>query len=57
MWLLYYGRKLGMQKREILCTSYVEMCDMIACMAIDNGAEPKRKARKVMRFEDVMLLR
>ena len=46
-----------MQKREILCTSYVEMCDMIACMAIDNGAEPKRKTRKVMRFEDVMLLR
>ncbi|MFR9308899.1 hypothetical protein [Hydrogeniiclostridium mannosilyticum] len=31
-----------MSKQEILCTSYAEMCDMISCFSIFNGAEPKK---------------
>lgn len=30
-----------MDKQEIMATPYVEMCDMISCYAIYNGAEPK----------------
>lgn len=41
-WFLYFGRKLGMSKREIYWTSYDEMLDMIACMAIENGAKQKK---------------
>ena len=36
-WYLFYGRKLGMSKREILATTTGEMADMLACMAIYSG--------------------
>lgn len=36
-----------MSKREILITPYGEMCDMLACSAIDNGASQK-KPKKTM---------
>lgn len=43
-WYLFYGRKLGMSKLEILCTTTGEMSDMLACMAIYSGnMRPKRK--------------
>lgn len=43
-WYLFYGRKLGMSKEEILCTTTGEMSDMLACMAIYSGAmRPKKK--------------
>lgn len=42
-WFLFYGRKLGMSKPEILVTPYGEMLDMLACSAIDQGAKQKRK--------------
>ena len=55
-WYLYYGRQIGMSKREILITPFGEMQDMIACRAIDNGtASPKRV--KKWRFEDAITLR
>lgn len=38
-------------------TRYGEMLDMIACMAINNGAEPKKKKKKKMGFFDVLSLR
>lgn len=35
-----------MSRRETMNTSYGEMMDMIACMAIENGgAEPKEKKK------------
>lgn len=46
-WFLFYGRRLGMSKREILCTTYSEMLDMIACFAIYHGAAPKKKPKKL----------
>ncbi|PWM13379.1 MAG: hypothetical protein DBX97_25080 [Collinsella tanakaei] len=55
-WLLFYGRMLHMSKQEILRTDYAEMCDMISCLSIYNGAEPKKKKRP-MRFEDAINLR
>lgn len=43
-WYLFYGRKLGMSKAEILATTTGEMADMFACMAIYNGTmKQKRK--------------
>lgn len=33
-----------------------EMMDFLACMAISNGAEPKKKKKK-MSFEEIMALR
>lgn len=48
-----------MKRDETLCTRYGEMLDMIACMAINNGAEPKQKGkkRKNMTFSEIMALR
>ena len=45
-----------MSKQEILCTRYGEMCDMISCFAIFNGAELKKKKKK-MTFDEFMELR
>lgn len=43
MWFLYFGRKLGMSKAEILRTDLGEMYDMISCQAvIENGAEVRQ---------------
>lgn len=43
-WYLFYGRKLGMTKAEILATTTGEMSDMFACMAIYSGnMKPKHK--------------
>lgn len=54
-WYLFYGRKLGMSKREVLATPYGEMLDMIACLSIYEGnAKPKKEK---MKFEDIMKLR
>lgn len=46
-WFLFYGRQLSMSRSEILCTKYGEMLDMIACLAIYNGAEPKPEKKKL----------
>lgn len=55
-WFLFYGRMLHMHRREILCTPYGEMCDMISCLAVYNGAA-KIKNNQSMRMEDVLKLR
>lgn len=47
---------LNMSKQEIICTRYGEMCDMISCFAIYNGATPK-KEKKTWSFDEVMKLR
>ena len=36
-----------------MCTRYGEMLDMIACLAIYNGATPKKK-RKHWTFDEAM---
>lgn len=43
-WFVYYGRKLGMTSAEVWACPMGEMLDMLACMQIENGAEPKRYA-------------
>lgn len=40
-----------MSKREILTTRYGEMCDMLACSAIDAGASQKKPK---MTMEDIL---
>lgn len=53
--MLYYGRKLGMSKEEILVTPYGEMLDMLACSAIDAGANQKKeKLSQEQMFFDVL---
>lgn len=56
-WFLFYGRYLGMQKQEILNTRYSEMLDMVSCLAIFNGANPKQKNRVITDFDAAMQLR
>lgn len=45
-----------MDRQEIMHTAYTEMCDMIACLSIYNGAEPEQKKRR-LRFEEAIDLR
>lgn len=46
-----------MSRREILTTKYGEMLDMIACLAIYNGAEPaKKKKKKKYTFDEALAL-
>lgn len=40
-WLLYYGLKAGMSKAETMTSRPGEIFDLIACMAIENGARQK----------------
>lgn len=54
-WLLYWGRRLGMDRREILATRLGEMLEMIDCHAIANGAEPAKSA--ITSFEDALKVR
>lgn len=54
--MLFYGRSLGMTAAEIRVTRWGEMLDMLACLSIKNGAEPKRK-KKTMSFLDVFNMR
>ena len=46
-----------MSKQEILNTRYSEMLDMVSCLAIYNGADPKRKNKTVTDFDAAMALR
>lgn len=45
-----------MRRQEIMCTRYGEMLDMIACLAIYNGATPKKK-QKHWTFDEAMKVR
>lgn len=53
---MFYGRLLNMEKQEILCTPYGEMCDMVSCFSIFRGAEPKTGQRNYS-YDEVMQLR
>jgi len=56
-WFIFYGSKLGMDRRETLTCRYGQMLDLIACLSIYNGtAEPKRK-KKVYTFDEAIKLR
>ena len=46
-----------MGKQEILNTRYCEMLDMVSCLAIYNGAEPKKKNKVLTDYDAVMALR
>lgn len=46
-WYLFYGRKLGMSKAEILATTTGEMSDMLACMAIYSGNMRQKKKQSM----------
>ena len=50
-WFLFYGRKLNMNRREIMATKVGEMRDMIACLYIYHGAKPKRTQHKLSFLE------
>lgn len=45
-----------MERREIICTRLGEMLDMINCLSIYNGAEPK-ETRRALRYEEAVKLR
>lgn len=43
-----------MSRRETLTTPYGEMLDMIACMAIANGAAEPTDKTTLTRLEDIL---
>ena len=45
-----------MSRQEIMTTRYGEMLDLIACLGIHNGAEPKKRKKKYT-FQEAMALR
>lgn len=45
-----------MSRQEIINTRYGEMCDMISCSAIYNGATPAKK-KKSWSIEEALQLR
>ena len=45
-----------MDRREIMLTPVGEMRDMIACMAIFNGAKPKQKKKKLSFLETLEVI-
>lgn len=54
-WYLYYGRKCGMTKQEIMTTSLGEMSDMISCISIfEGGAEPATPKKS---YDEIMNMR
>ena len=54
-WLLYFGRRVGMSKTEIMHTTIGELFDMIACYDIAHGyADPKPKP---MSYDEAISLR
>lgn len=55
--MLFYGRFLGMSKHEIMNTRYNEMLDMVSCLAIYNGANPKKRNKILTDYDAVMALR
>lgn len=52
-WYVYYGYALGMSREETMGTRYGEFLDLLACRAIDNGAEqkaPKKSMEEVLQM-------
>lgn len=56
-WYLFYGRMLHMSRREVLCTRVGEMVDMIACLAIYNGAAEEKPPKRKMDFAEAITWR
>lgn len=56
-WYLFYGRKIGMSKREILVTEFGEMMDMIACLSIFDGNAVPKRSRTITSFDEAIKLR
>lgn len=40
-WLVYMGRKIGMNEEEVLACPLGDLLDYMACMQIENGADQK----------------
>ena len=55
-WYLFFGRKLGMSKQEILVTPFGEMRDMISCLQIYQGVARQKNIKK-WTFEEAINLR
>lgn len=54
---MFYGRRLGMARQEIMVTRYGELLDMIACLAIYEGRAEPAPEKKKMSYDEVMNLR
>ena len=44
---MYWGLRLGLSRRETLCTRVGELMDLMDCHAIAHGAEPKAAERSL----------
>lgn len=47
---------MGMTEAEVDRMRYGKFLDYLACMAIQNGAKPKKKKKK-LNFEDIFNMR
>jgi len=54
-WILFYGHKIGMNRKEILHTRNGQMIDILTCNAIYNGSLQEKE--KKLTYDEVMALR
>lgn len=46
-WLLYYGKLLNFERKELMATPCGELYDLMACHQISNGAKEKKKDESI----------
>lgn len=54
---MFYGRKLGMSKQEILYTPIGEMLDMLACFSITEGGAKQKVPKRKLTMQEFMNLK
>ena len=55
-WLYFYGRKLNMNRREVLYTRFGEMRDLITCYQIEKGELLPKKEKRHWTYDEAMAL-
>lgn len=54
-WIIFYGHKMGMSRKEILHTQQGQMLDILSCSGIYNGSLQEKE--KKLTYDEIMALR
>lgn len=52
-WFVFYGHRMNMSREETMGTRYGEFLDLLACMAIEGGADqkaPKKSMEEILQM-------
>lgn len=56
-WFIFYGYRMGLNRKETLATRYGEFMDLMACEAIDKGTAKYRRPKVRMSTEEMLKVR